>query len=614
MRKLIFLTLILPTLVWASNPCPPLLEKGFIKLGYQVDAGNGKLSFHIVEKSEVVNSSFNFLMRALLVPAFSLDRLDNATAKLVADKRTDVPFFDKLRDATELKANVQNYNVPASGPTIFTMNHSRAGLEAIAAAPEIFKTRKDLKLVVTTMLGPIPGMSENAFFMNLNKGREAKISNAKTIEEVKQHLKNGGSILIFPAGVVARKTNLSDPYAMETLWKWTTAKLLKEIPETQLVPIFADGQPSQSFQVAKKISPTLGTAFIFKEIAEGTGGEISFKFGPTLKAEDLNKIGDPSQVMEYLRARTYAMGDAAKQKRAEEPLAKKIPLTHIADELSRTEILFDSNPENVRKGTKVFVATGKQIPFTMLELGRLRELTFRPVGEGTGKPRDIDAYDAHYTQLIAWDKEKNQISGAYRIAKLDEVKKHYTSELVDTSNVIKLGKVLELSRSFVHPDYQRRSRTLFILWEAIGRYLLLNSEYRYLMGAVSISNTYSESSKLLMTEFLRRNYSHDLSIAVKIPPQFKSLLTPKEVDIILKAHPTLESLSDFITQLENDPSRGIPTLIPLYIKMGNRFLGFNFDPAFNTVDGIIITDLKKASVKELKKYMGAGEAQWWLNN
>ncbi|MBK9292844.1 MAG: lysophospholipid acyltransferase family protein [Oligoflexia bacterium] len=589
-------------------------------MGYQVSANNGKLSFQIVKAngflSKSVNTGFNFLVRTLLNPIFDLKSIDKAMHKLSNDSREGLHFFEKLRDAFELKTTTSQINIPQSGPIAFVQNHPLSGLEAIAAAAEISKVRKDLKLVVTTMLAPVPAMFEHAFLVNnTTSSLKAKLQNLKVVEQIKEHLKSGGAILILPVGEVSKKEKLSDEYAMEKKWRWTLAKMIQEYPEINVVPIFADGQPSHTFQFAKKISETFGTAFILRELAKGVRKNIELTFGSTIKGSDLALFKDPSQIMEYLRSTTYALKNSKPnaEKRAEQLIARELPQTAVFEDLNtNAATIFDFYPDKPEKGIKVFAARGSEIPTAMLEIARLRELSFRPIGEGSRKYRDIDQYDANYIQLVAWDKEKKRISGGYRLAKIDEHPNLYVEEFFDLNEVKKLGKVLELGRSFVHPDYQKRSLTLPALWKAIGRFLLQNPEYKYMMGPVSISNSYKESSKMLMVEFLKQNYMHEVRVKGAIEPKFHTYLKQKEVEAILKAHPTLDSLSDYIKQLEQDPKKGIPVLIPLYIKMGNRFMGFNYDPAFNSIDGMIITDFTRMPFEELKKYMDEADARRWL--
>lgn len=294
-------------------------------------------------------------------------------------------------------------------------------------------------------------------------------------------------------------------------------------------------------------------------------------------------------------------------------------LEPIPDGFSNEEILAElksvaGEPFLERNGYSIYLAKGSQIPKALDELGRLREITFRAVGEGTGKPRDIDDnFDPYYYHLIAWDKKNGYVSGAYRFALVPEIlstrgpRGLYLLDQFHISNSL-LGVLqedtIEVSRSFVRVESQR-SLTLFLLLKSISKYMVLHPQYRHLWGAVSISNEYTDVSKQLMTEFLAQNYPHPHSTNVRpvIPPNFSTSLSLAEIQALVGGTQSLDQLQDLVRFAENNDKAKLPPLIPIYIGIGVRFLGFNYDPSFNTVDGLILADVPLLTPEVRKKFM-----------
>ena len=304
------------------------------------------------------------------------------------------------------------------------------------------------------------------------------------------------------------------------------------------------------------------------------------------------------------------------------PLIEPISMSQIETDLGKCDVLYDSSPDKPEKGLKVFCAEGAKIPQLLLELGRLREETFRSVGEGSGLSHDNDAFDEYYLQLVCWDKKLKKITGAYRLGQVDKIlNEHgpaavYTNSLFDLENLLntdfKTG-TLEAGRSFVRLEYQR-GPTLFAIWIGIARFIMKNPHYKNLMGPVSISNEFQEDSKHLMVEFLMQKFPHAKSGMVKSknPPQFKSHLTPEELTAIVDQSLDLGALQEFVRLVEDNPKVQIPQLIKLYLDLGVRFLAFYKDESFNSIDGLIWTDITELPVAVLERYMGTEGAKAYL--
>lgn len=259
----------------------------------------------------------------------------------------------------------------------------------------------------------------------------------------------------------------------------------------------------------------------------------------------------------------------------------------------------------------VLVARRALIPHVMLEIGRLRELSFRSVGEGTGKARDIDAFDDWYLQLFVYSRKERQVLGAYRLCMTDVVRRAhgdaglYTRTLFDYDPALldSLGPAVELGRSFVRPELQGSGRVLALLWRGIGHLIAARPRYRILFGPVSVSAAYSEASRqLIASELSRAPYRHPM--CSKVAPL---CAVPGSGDTERDtADPAdLRVLARRVLELEGN-QRGLPVLIREYVKLGGQFLAFSVDPAFrDAMDGLVVVDLARTSPRLLALHMGS---------
>ncbi len=298
------------------------------------------------------------------------------------------------------------------------------------------------------------------------------------------------------------------------------------------------------------------------------------------------------------------------------PIAGPVARELILAEFAGCELMFDSSPDRDAKGMRVYRAVGADIPNLLLEIGRLREETFRTVGEGTGLACDTDQFDLYYDHFIGWDKGKQEVSGAYRIGRVDLILQNHGPKGLYTNTLFNLDSLLntdfregtlEAGRSFVRPEYQR-GPTLLVIWMAFARFIMKHPHYRSMMGPVSISGEFQENSKHLMVSYLMENYAHEKSELVSSlnPPVFQSSLSPEDLTSLLNASMDLGALQEFVRAAEGNPRAQIPQLIKLYLELGVRFLAFNKDEEFNTIDGLIWLDITQVPQSVGERYFGDG--------
>jgi putative hemolysin len=395
------------------------------------------------------------------------------------------------------------------------------------------------------------------------------------------------------------------------------------------VPAYIRGSNSFLFQILGMLHPRIRTALLARELLNKQDRLVELRIGSPITPKKLLEIPTPKERTEYLRWRTYLLAGRSEFKpRTSVPLFNRLRqrTSHavtaaVARLVLASEIAALADEQQLFQAgdLEVYVTPAHAIPAIMEEIGRLRELTFRAVGEGTGKPTDVDSFDARYLHLFVWNAANQEIVGAYRLAGTDVTRDLYTATLFKYNGnfLDKLGPALELGRSFVRPEYQRGFAPLLALWKGIGAYVARNPRYKTLFGPVSISNQYQAVSRELMVTFLERNASlRDWASLISSRNPFKFGRNPFKRHSRTPLPPAegfdLEDLSDCVADLE--PARtGVPVLLRQYLKLGGKLLGFNLDPEFSdALDGLIVVDLTKTEPRLLERYLGKAEAHEFL--
>lgn len=521
--------------------------------------------------------------------------------------------------------------IPTTGPVVVLSNHPYGVLDGAILTVLLTRVRPDVKVLTNFLLADVPELQRHCIFVDpFHTGRSIQ-SNRKALREALTHLQHGGMLAIFPAGEVSHwqmaSAQISDPE-----WNDTAVRLIRRTGASAL-PIYFCGRNSVGFQILGMVHPRLRTAFLLQEFLQKQGKDIEVRVGSVLAATVIEDIPDDREAIDYLRWRCYLLGrrrkaatsfpEALRSKltsRLQQPVAASIEGSELAKEvgnLSPANLLIDSSEFSVH------LANAADIPQLLLEIGRLRELTFRGVGEGTGKSRDLDRFDEHYSHVFLWNKQKQELVGAYRAVNTERILSAcgiaglYTSTLFrfDERLFAKLGPSLELGRSFIRPEYQRQYAPLLFLWKGIARFVATHPETPVLFGAVSISNSYCEASREIIYRFFEGRM-HDDSLAGLIQPRRPFRAGPLRrwnCRSMNRAFRDLEQLSQPITDLEPD-GKGLPVLLRQYAKLGGKLIGFNVDRKFSSVlDGLIVVDLRRTEKTVLEKYMGVEGAQTFRN-
>lgn len=588
-------------------------------------------------------------------------------------------FIGRLLAGMNVKLRVAKDDlarIPRKGAFVAVANHPFGALDGLILSAVLAEARDDVKVMANYLLGRVPELRDLFILVDPFQGEGAAARNIGPMRQSVRWLKDGHALAAFPAGEVAHLSlaNLNNPEGPVTdpAWNGTIARIATRA-EVPVLPIYFEGRNDALFQAAGLIHPLIRTALLPRAFLGKHDSEVTLRIGSLIPAKRIAAMESEQQVTDYLRRRTFLLRQAAPRPSVAEPIATNVTTDPQSASAAKT------NPDAPRRrsipGAKlarsamraiavmkarfpfahqprtlepiippvdpalmeaeigalppggvllehdefaVISATAAQMRMSLREIGRLREITFRQVGEGTGRSLDLDTFDYDYRHLFIWNRSAREIVGAYRLGQTDKLlpakgrQGLYTNTLFNYKAELmkRLDPALEMGRSFVRPEYQKSYSPLLLLWKGIGHYLVQNPQYRYLFGPVSISNSYQTVSRELMVNFLKLHHAM---------PELQTLATPKnpfkprnKIRLglgrwddagIRRLLTDDDEVSNLIADLEPD-QKGIPVLIRQYLKLGAKFLAFNVDRDFgDCLDGLIVVDLLHTEARVLERYM-----------
>lgn len=511
--------------------------------------------------------------------------------------RSSAPTFcARALDALDITLDAEPgdlLQVPSSGPTIVVANHPHGMLDGLALGRAIEQRRTDARILTNHLIAHLPGLADLCLFVDPSAARNGRARTHSGLRAARRWLDAGHTLIVFPSGTVAHRDADRRATPIDAPWHDTVARLALATG-APVVPAFVSGRNSRLFYRAGSIHALLRTLLLPRELLAKRGSRVSVRLGAAWTSSDAAGTADqPGDVMASLRAAVERLETRT------ESMAGEVGALAADRLLGSSGVL------------QVLYGRAQEIPGVLAEIGRLREVTFRAVGEGTGRARDLDAFDDDYVHLFVWNAERREVVGAYRLGLTDEIVARrgvqglYTSTLFkyDTRLLNRLSPAIELGRSFVREEYQRSSNALLLLWKGIAAFVARSRKYRVLFGPVSISSRYGDSSQQLLKTFLAQNfYHHDLAQLVEAltPPDEQPL--PHGVDP--RAIADARALDSMIADLEPD-GKGMPVLLRQYLRLNAALLGFNVDPAFgNALDALMMVDLADVSPAVLARYFG----------
>lgn len=520
---------------------------------------------------------------------------------------------------------------PEHGPVIVVANHPFGAIDGMILTLLVYRLRRDVRILGNYFLARIPGISDLLFAVDPFAGKGSATRNLRPLRDCLKWLQQGGVVISFPSGEVAHYS-LRQQRIIDPPWSKTIGKLVQASQAT-VFPVYFHGRNSLLFQYAGLLHPLLRTCLLPHELIRKQGETIRLQAGEPLEWSKLKRLDSAEKITRYLRLRTFLLHNhlqVSKPPRGrnhnniklkESPAKKIIAAIPVHQLMTEIESLTPSQCLIESGEYEVYIARADDIPMVMQEIGRLRELTFRQAGEGTGRSMDLDLYDSYYHHLFLWNREQHELVGAYRLGIVHEILQHYGRKGLYTCSLFRfksgivplLDRAIEVGRSFVRCEYQKSFLALNLLWRGIGVFVAEHPTCPVLFGPVSISNEYGLVSRHLLVDCLRlHNFEPALSPYVKARRPWRSGgdLSWRKQD--LDAIDDLNLVSDIVSAMEKD-NKGVPILVRQYLKLGGRFVGFNIDPEFaDVVDGLIFVDLRNTRRSMLNKYMGADHAAAFL--
>jgi len=554
----------------------------------------------------------------ILLKVLRISRLNQIYNK--HKNKNDITFLNAILDEVQIQFEIPEEDlrrIPKEGAFISVSNHPLGGIDGILLLKLLAEKRPDYKIIANFLLHKIEPLKPYVMPVNPFEDRKDAQSSVAGIKSALQHLKEGYPLGIFPAGEVS--TYKDGKLIVDKPWEEGAIKLIHRA-KVPIIPIYFHAKNSRLFYFLSKISDTFRTAKLPSELLTQGTRVIKVRIGKVISVKDQEEYEKIEDFHTFIRKKTYMLANAYQ---ADGPLIKtpnlKLPKQpkEIIEAVASDKMIMEVEKLRLNdsrllesKNYEVFFASSDQVPSILREIGRLREITFREVGEGTNNEIDLDDYDNFYHHMFLWDSASSIVVGAYRMGLGKNIYKDYGIDGFYINTLFRLEpelfnmmeQTIEMGRAFIIKEYQQKPMPLFLLWKGIVHVTLRYPEYKYLMGGVSISNKFSNFSKSLMIEFMKSHY-YDPYLAQYIHPkkEYKVKLNDADKDFVFdESKADMVKFDKIIDEIEPGSLR-MPVLLKKYVKQNARLVAFNVDPKFNNaVDGLMyirIADLPESTVK-----------------
>ncbi|MFT3930065.1 MAG: lysophospholipid acyltransferase family protein [Spongiibacteraceae bacterium] len=522
---------------------------------------------------------------------------------------TGFDFVEQALDHFDFGITVsdrERERIPAWGRVVIVANHPIGSLDGIALLKLVGKVRRDVKVVANDVLGAVEPLNNLLLPVDVFGARSSR----DKLRAIETHLQNDGAVIIFPAGEVSRMgaTGIKDGP-----WRHGFLRFAAKT-KAPILPMFVDARNSAFFYSLSFLARPLSTLWLVREMFKHNNKNMRVRIGQAIDYETYSTLPlDSRAKVKLFRRHTYKIGKNRGEgcfETAAESIAHPEDRQQLRAEIRACELLGTTSNGITKDGMAIYLYRFDGDSPVMREIGRLREVSFRAVGEGSGRRRDMDVYDRDYDHIVLWDDEALELVGAYRLRRTadltaSEIHKLYSDTLFEYRREAGpyLAEGVELGRSFVQPRYWGR-RSLDLLWYGIGAYVKKFPQVRYLFGPVSISNSYPSKAKDLLVNFYRHYFP--------APAQWAQARLPYQSLQSDGASRWLRvDYSEGFTQLKSELGEmdlSVPTLYKQYTELceagGVQFVDFNVDPDFSDcIDGLVLVDLHKLKETKRKRYL-----------
>ncbi len=515
-------------------------------------------------------------------------------------------FVEQVLEELEFNARFnpkQIENIPTEGRLVIVANHPIGSLDALALISLLASVRKDIKVVANRMLMALTPMHSLLLPVDNLSGTSKK----QELSAIHQHLKDEGALLIFPAGEVSR---LRPTGVKDTHWNSGFLRMAKKA-NAPVLPIYIKAKNSPLFYGTSMIYKPLASLLLVKEMFKQRQKSLEFEIGAAIPPQSylIENLSD-KEISKLIRKQLYRLtGKKSLPLKTQSPIARPECRKALKEAIENCELLGET-----QDGMRIYLYNYQGSSALFRELGRLREIAFRAVGEGSGKRRDVDKYDMDYHHLVLWDAKELELVGAYRLADAQEIidkrgrQGLYTDTLFNYHEQMApyFAEGLELGRSFVQPKYWGR-KSLDYLWYGIGAFITRYPKYRYLFGAVSLSNALPVQAKGMLVYYYQHYYGQIQSLAT---PKHDYKLSREETEQYQAIFNGSDAKSDFaeLKHVLANIGAQVPTLFKQYTELcepgGVSFLSFSVDPDFNNcIDGLVLVDMESLKPQKAKRYI-----------
>lgn len=567
------------------------------------------------------------LTASIIIKVLEIDKVNKTRPKFAGESAPDFSrdVIKEIGAGYEVPEE-QLARIPAEGAFITVSNHPVGSIDGLILCDLVGHRRADFKIMTTYLLSLISELAD-CFLPVDNFSGKLDARNINSMRICQETLQAGGCLGFFPAGEVStyqkaeRRTALGTRPVIEDIpWSLTIAKLIKRA-QVPVIPIYFDAANSPTFHRLGKINPYLRTIRLVHELFNKRGALVKVRIGQPIQPAEYADM-QANALSDYLRNRTYALEAQCQEEPVAEtqthlqPLAAPVDPALVREEMERVtnRVVFTSGDY------RCYLVPSAEIPNTMKELARLREMVFRAVGEGTGLPQDTDQYDTYYRQLILWSISNQEIAGAYRIgvgselmARPEGARSFYSDSLFHFQEGLTpyLPKAMELGRTIILPQYQRDVTTLKLLMSGILTSIGRIPGMEYTLGPASISNSIPYFYKSLIVHFMLKNCSAlDAASMVKPGHPFQPDFLRVNPDSLLVNCHSLDDLDRLILALSDGQYR-LPVLLRKYVSFGARVVGFNVDPDFsNSLDAFVLQwvhDMPENSFRSMGRMLSEEE-------
>ena len=514
-------------------------------------------------------------------------------------------FVDSVLDYFDFDYTVSSsdiQNIPSSGKVVIIANHPLGGLDALCLLRLVSQVRSDVKIVANDFLMAFKTLDSLLIPVNNFNSRQSK----QSVKKIYEALDNEEAVIIFPAGVVSRATTKG---IKDSVWSKGFLNFAKNT-NAPILPILVDAKNSKTFYTISMINKTFSTILLSHEMFNKRSKRINIKIGKIISNEHIYPKGiEKKYIVNLYKKHLYALKKAKKSFfQTQSAIAHPVNRKDLVIELKKSKLIGET-----KDGKKIYLYDYVDDSIVLKELGRLRELSFRKVGEGINKKRDTDKYDIYYQHIILWDDKDLEIVGSYRIGNSDFIFKNIGVKGFYSNTLFKfheeftpyLKNSIELGRSFVQPKYWG-TRALDYLWYGIGAYLKNNPQIKYMFGPVSMSASFPKTAKDMMTYYYTHYYSHKQNLVRSRLPYVYS----NKFDEIKSTFNNLDKKEDFRllkSSLQN-MNCSVPTLYKQYSDIADEngvfFCDFNVDTNFSDcIDGFILVEVDKIKDSAKKRYI-----------